>query len=75
METKMETQHYVLTADSHDGLPCTYCGRPRPSQSRRRGAGDRSRAARPDPALYCDRLWPGARDDVSVCADRVRTAK
>ena len=51
------------------------CGRPRPSQSRRRGAGDRSRAARPDPALYCDRLWPGARDDVSVCADRVRAAK
>ena len=23
METKMETEHYVLTADRHDGLPCT----------------------------------------------------
>ena len=23
METKMETEHYVLTADSHDGLSCT----------------------------------------------------
>ena len=23
METKMETEHYVLNADSHDGLPCT----------------------------------------------------
>ena len=23
METKMETKHFVLTADSHDGLPCT----------------------------------------------------
>ena len=22
-ETKMETEHSVLTADSHDGLPCT----------------------------------------------------
>ena len=22
-ETKLETEHYVLTADSHDGLPCT----------------------------------------------------
>ena len=23
METKMETEHYVLTADGHDGLSCT----------------------------------------------------
>ena len=23
METKMETEYYVLNADSHDGLPCT----------------------------------------------------
>ena len=23
METKIETEHDVLTADSHDGLPCT----------------------------------------------------
>ena len=23
METKMETEHYVLTADRHNGLPCT----------------------------------------------------
>ena len=23
METKMETEHFVLTADSHDGLLCT----------------------------------------------------
>ena len=22
METKMETEHYVLTADGHDGLSC-----------------------------------------------------
>ena len=33
------------------------------------------RGTKYDPALYCDRLWPGARDDVSVCADRVRAAK
>ena len=24
METKMETEHYVLTADGHDGLSCMY---------------------------------------------------
>ena len=23
LETNMETEHYVLPADSHDGLPCT----------------------------------------------------
>ena len=23
MEKKMETEYYVLNADSHDGLPCT----------------------------------------------------
>ena len=23
LETDMETEHYVLSADSHDGLPCT----------------------------------------------------
>ena len=23
METKMETEHYALTADGHDGLSCT----------------------------------------------------